>query len=46
MFVRIVHRQGRDVELVDRGATRNFPSREEAMPLAQGERPDWGGRNV
>ena len=41
MFVRVVHRQGWDVELVDRGVTRNFPSREEAMAFAQGERPDW-----
>jgi hypothetical protein len=41
MFVRVVHRQGWDVELIDRGETRNFPNPEEALAFAQGEQPDW-----
>jgi hypothetical protein len=42
-FVRVVHRQGWDVELV-KGAdvdTRNFGSREDALLYARGLGPDW-----
>lgn len=41
MFIRVVHRQGWDVELVESGGKRNFPSRREALAFAQAEGPEW-----
>ncbi|MGH7777836.1 MAG: hypothetical protein ACREPI_11770 [Candidatus Dormibacterales bacterium] len=41
MFVRVVHRQGWDVEVVDRGETRNFGARREALSFAESLEPDW-----
>ena len=40
-FIRVVHRQGWDVERVGEESKRNFPSRDEAMAFATGEAPDW-----
>lgn len=40
-FVRVVHRQGWDVELVESEEKHNFPNREEAIAFAEGSRPDW-----
>jgi hypothetical protein len=40
-FVRVVHRQGWDVELVGGGEKRNFGTRDEAVAFAEGEQPDW-----
>jgi len=41
VFVRVVHRQGWDVELVEQGRKRNFPSQEEALAFAESQQPDW-----
>ncbi len=41
MFVRVVHRQGWDVELVEEGAKLNFASRAEALAHAEAQAPDW-----
>ena len=41
MFVRVVHRQGWDVELVDREEKRNFASREDALGFAESLEPEW-----
>ena len=40
-FVRVVERQGWDVELVDEDRTLNFPDREAAMRAAQEAGPEW-----
>ena len=41
MFVRVVHRQGWDVELVERGETRNFPAKRDALEFARSLEPEW-----
>jgi hypothetical protein len=42
-FVRVVHRQGWDVELVEGAGVRkeNFPDREAALEYARSLSPDW-----
>jgi hypothetical protein len=41
VFVRVVHRQGWDVELIEQERKRNFPSRAEALAFAESQQPDW-----
>jgi hypothetical protein len=40
-FVRVVQRQGWDVELVGAEETHNYPTRETAMEFALAQAPDW-----
>lgn len=40
-FIRVVHRQGWDVELVGTGKKQNFADREEALRFAERNQPDW-----
>jgi hypothetical protein len=41
MFIRVVHRQGWEVELVESGEVRVFESQEAAMAFARAANPDW-----
>ncbi len=41
MYLRVVHRRGWEVELVEEGEKRSFGSREEAMAFARSLAPDW-----
>lgn len=40
-FIRVVHRQGWDVELVGTGKKQNFPDRRQAIRFAERNQPDW-----
>lgn len=40
-FVRVVQRQGWDVEFIERGAKENHASRAEALAAAQAANPEW-----
>lgn len=41
LFVRVVHREGWDVELIEQGRIWNFATREEALACATEQEPAW-----
>lgn len=41
LFIRVVHREGWDVELIEQGRIRNFATREEALACATEQDPAW-----
>ena len=41
LYIRVVHREGWDVELIEQGRIRNFATREEAMACATEQHPAW-----
>jgi hypothetical protein len=41
LFVRVVHREGWDVELVEEGLVCNFATREQALACATEQEPAW-----